>query len=125
MSLHIRNGRVVEATGLDDRVIDIYLQNGKIVGLGSAPNGFRADQVIDADGRLILPGLIDIQARLRDPGEPEKAVDPLRTHRSSERSSRTHRSCVLTITSHVNYDLAFTGLFGQFRYLEIIFAFVS
>ena len=73
MSLHIRNGRVVEATGADDRVIDIYLQNGKIVGLGSAPNGFRADQVIDANGHLILPGLIDIQARLRDPGEPEKA----------------------------------------------------
>jgi dihydroorotase len=73
MSLHIRNGRVVETTGANDRVIDVYLQNGKIVGLGSAPNGFRADQVIDANGRLILPGLIDIQARLRDPGEPEKA----------------------------------------------------
>ena len=73
MSLHIRNGRVVETTGANDRVIDVYLQNGKIVGLGSAPNGFRADQVIDADGQLILPGLIDIQARLRDPGEPDKA----------------------------------------------------
>ena len=73
MSLHIRNARVVETTGANDRVIDVYLQNGKIVGLGSAPNGFRSDQVIDADGHLILPGLIDIQARLRDPGEPEKA----------------------------------------------------
>jgi dihydroorotase len=73
MSLHIRNGRVVEATGADDRLIDIYLQNGKIVGLGSAPNGFRAEQVIDASKQLILPGLIDIQARLRDPGQPEKA----------------------------------------------------
>ena len=73
MSLHIKNGRVVEATGAADRVIDIYLQNGKIVGLGSAPNGFRAEQVIDAGNHLILPGLIDIQARLRDPGQPEKA----------------------------------------------------
>jgi dihydroorotase len=73
MSLHIRNGSVVEATGSADRKVDIYLQNGKIVGLGSAPNGFRADQVIDANNHLILPGLIDIQARLRDPGQPEKA----------------------------------------------------
>ena len=53
MSLHIRNARVVETTGANDRVIDVYLQNGKIVGLGSAPNGFRSDQVIDAGGRLI------------------------------------------------------------------------
>ncbi|MCG6889638.1 MAG: dihydroorotase [Gammaproteobacteria bacterium] len=73
MSLHIRNGRVVEATGADPRLVDIYLQNGKIVGLGAAPNGFRAEQVIDAGNQLILPGLIDIQARLRDPGQPEKA----------------------------------------------------
>jgi dihydroorotase len=73
MSLHIRNGRVVEVDASDVRSLDVYLQNGKIVGLGSAPNGFRAEQVIDAENRLILPGLIDCQARLRDPGQPEKA----------------------------------------------------
>jgi dihydroorotase len=73
MSLVIRNGKVVEASGMADRSIDVYLQNGKIVGLGSAPNGFRAGMEIDAMDRLILPGLIDCQARLRDPGQPEKA----------------------------------------------------
>jgi dihydroorotase len=73
MSLHIRNGRIVEAGASADRVVDIFLQNDKIVGIGSAPNGFRAEQTIDADNHLILPGLIDCQARLRDPGEPEKA----------------------------------------------------
>ena len=73
MSLHIKNARVVDAVDNSERVIDIYLQSGKIVGLGSAPNGFRAEQTIDAQDRLVLPGLIDCQARLRDPGEPEKA----------------------------------------------------
>ncbi|MCP4469616.1 MAG: dihydroorotase [Gammaproteobacteria bacterium] len=73
MSLHICNGRVVGVAESSIRTLDVYLQNGKIVGLGSAPNGFRAKQVIDAENRLILPGLIDCQARLRDPGEPEKA----------------------------------------------------
>ena len=73
MSLHIRNGRVVEVDRSEIRELDLYLQNGKIVGVGSAPNGFRAERVIDAEQRLILPGLIDCQARLRDPGEPEKA----------------------------------------------------
>jgi len=73
MSLVIRNGKVVEASATADRGVDIYLQNGKIVGLGSAPNGFRAELEIDASNRLVLPGLIDCQARLRDPGQPEKA----------------------------------------------------
>jgi len=73
VSLHIRNGRVVEVDASSVRPLDVYLQNGKIVGLGSAPNGFKAEQVIDAENHLILPGLIDCQARLRDPGEPEKA----------------------------------------------------
>lgn len=73
MSVHIRNARVIEA-GADAAIVtDIYLQNGKIVGLGSAPNGFRAQTVIDASNHLVLPGLIDCQARLRDPGQPEKA----------------------------------------------------
>ena len=73
MSLQIRNGRVVGASGAPESNVDIYLQNGKIVGLGSAPNGFRSENVIDAQNRLVLPGLIDCQARLRDPGQPEKA----------------------------------------------------
>ena len=72
MSLHIQNGQIVEP-GKPPRVADVYLQSGKIVGLGSAPNGFRTETRIDASNRLILPGLIDCQARLRDPGEPEKA----------------------------------------------------
>ena len=69
MSLHIKNAGVIGGDGGQD----IYLQNGKIVGIGSAPNGFRAQTVIDAAERLVLPGLIDCQARLRDPGQPEKA----------------------------------------------------
>jgi dihydroorotase len=73
VSLHIRNGRVVEVNESNIRPLDVYLQNGKIVGLGSAPNGFKTKQVIDAGNHLILPGLIDCQARLRDPGEAEKA----------------------------------------------------
>ena len=73
MSLLIRNGRVVEAGESEPRAVDVYLQNGKIVGLGKAPNGFRTERSIDAENRLVMPGLIDCQARLRDPGQPEKA----------------------------------------------------
>jgi len=73
LSLLIKNGLIVESSKSTTRKADLYLQNGDIVGIDSAPTGFKADHKIDAAGRWILPGLIDCQARLRDPGEPEKA----------------------------------------------------
>jgi dihydroorotase len=73
VSLLIKNGLIVESSKSTIRKADLYLQNGDIVGIDSAPAGFKADHTIDAAGHWILPGLIDCQARLRDPGEPEKA----------------------------------------------------
>ncbi len=73
MSLHIKNGKVVDPAGSTEHQADLFLQDGRIVGIGIAPKGFKAEQTIDATGHWVLPGLIDCQARLRDPGEPEKA----------------------------------------------------
>ena len=73
MSLHIKNGLLVETAGSTQRQADLYLQDGKIVGIDKAPDGFQAVQTIDAASRWVMPGLIDCQARLRDPGQPEKA----------------------------------------------------
>ncbi len=73
MSLHIKNGLLIETAGSTQRQADLYLQDGKIVGIDKAPDDFQAAQTIDAAGRWVMPGLVDCQARLRDPGQPEKA----------------------------------------------------
>ena len=73
MSLHLKNGLLVEPGESTQRQADLYLEDGKIAGIGKAPEGFQATQTIDAAGRWVMPGLIDCQARLRDPGQPEKA----------------------------------------------------
>jgi dihydroorotase len=73
VSLHIKNGHVVDTVAATTQAADLFLVDGKIAGLGSAPAGFKAEQTIDAVDCWIMPGLIDCQARLRDPGEPEKA----------------------------------------------------
>ncbi len=73
MNLHIKNGRVVDSAASTLLESDLFLQEGKITGIGSAPKGFKADYTIDVAKHLVMPGLIDCQARLRDPGEPEKA----------------------------------------------------
>jgi dihydroorotase len=73
MSLHIKNGLLVNTAESTIKQSDLFLQDGDIVAIGSAPQDFEASQTIDAAGHWIMPGLIDCQARLRDPGEPEKA----------------------------------------------------
>jgi dihydroorotase len=67
-TLAIENGRVVDpASGLD-AVRSVYIADGRIAGLGSAPQGFSAQRVIDARGLVVAPGLVDLCARMREPG---------------------------------------------------------
>ena len=74
MKIRIANGRVVDpANGLDD-TRDMYLADGKIVAHGRAPDGFAAERTIDATGLVVAPGLIDLAARLREPGFEYRAT---------------------------------------------------
>ncbi len=75
MKISIQNGRVIDpASGLD-RPASVFIADGKIVGAGeTAPGGFRAEGVIDAGGCIVCPGLIDLSARLREPGFEYKAT---------------------------------------------------
>ena len=69
MRLHIKNGRVIDpATGKDGSG-DVFISDGKI----SSESG-KADRVIDARGLVVAPGLIDLSARLREPGYEYKAT---------------------------------------------------
>ena len=68
MKIRIKNGRVVDPKQGWDKNADIYIAAGKIVGLEHAPEGFHANREIDAQGWIVCPGLIDLAARLREPG---------------------------------------------------------
>ncbi len=57
-----------------DGVMDVYIAQGRIAALGHAPEGFSAAQEIDAGGRIICPGLVDLCARVREPGQEHKAT---------------------------------------------------
>jgi dihydroorotase len=72
--LHIRGGRVVDPASRTDGVLDIYVAEGLIAGLGHRPEGFEAETVIDAAGRVVAPGLVDLCARMREPGQEHKAT---------------------------------------------------
>lgn len=64
----ITNGRVIDpASGFDEKA-DVAIADGKIVALKSIPADFKAAQTIDAQGCIVAPGLVDLTARLREPG---------------------------------------------------------
>lgn len=64
MKLLIRNGRIIDpANGVDTRG-DVCLAEGKIVAVGTAAQDFAAERILDATGMLVLPGLVDLAARL-------------------------------------------------------------
>lgn len=51
-----------------DMVADVALADGKIVAIGAAPAGFSPERTIAASGCMVLPGLVDLSVRLREPG---------------------------------------------------------
>lgn len=69
MRLRISQGRVIDpANGIDARA-DICIAEGRIVAVGAVPDGFVADNVLDASGMLVLPGLVDLCARVATSGD--------------------------------------------------------
>ena len=91
--IHVRGGRLIDpANGIDDP-LDLWLADGKVAAVGSAPDGFRADQVIDAGGQVVCPGLIDLGAYLREPGFEHKATIDSET-RAAARGGITTLVCM-------------------------------
>ena len=68
MKIHIKNGRVIDPVSGLDAVQDLYLAAGHIQAMGAAPDDFHANQVVDATGLIVCPGLVDLSLRLREPG---------------------------------------------------------
>ncbi len=72
--LVICGGQVVDPANSIDDQRDVYVADGKIVSLGAPPPGFVADQVIDAQRLVVCPGLVDLRARPREPGQEHKGT---------------------------------------------------
>ncbi|BEP50836.1 MULTISPECIES: dihydroorotase [Variovorax] len=68
MNILISNGRVVDPASGIDKKTDIAIADGKIAGIGRTPAGFEAERTLDATGCVVAPGLVDLAARLREPG---------------------------------------------------------
>lgn len=78
MRLHNANGRLIDPANGVDGEHDLYIAAGRVVAVGTAPDGFQADHHIDASGLAVLPGLIDLSARVAQAGQAGFAPAELR-----------------------------------------------
>jgi dihydroorotase len=74
VKIEIRHGRVIDPKNGVDRVASLYIAAGKVVAIDDAPSGWSAHRSVDATGLVVCPGLIDLSARLREPGFEYKAT---------------------------------------------------
>lgn len=74
MSILIENARVIDPASGFDAIAPVCIQGAEILTLGTIPEGFEPRRRIDAAGRWLFPGAIDLSAHLREPGEEHKAT---------------------------------------------------
>ncbi|MBL0422164.1 dihydroorotase [Ramlibacter sp. AW1] len=74
MKILIKNGRLIDPASRRDETGDVALAAGRIVGLGRVPANFAPNRVIDATGCVVTSGLVDLAARLREPGHEHEGM---------------------------------------------------
>jgi len=74
MKILVRNGRVIDPARNFDAICDLTLAAGRVIGVGQAPEGFSPNRIIDASGCIVAPGLVDLSARLREPGHEHEGM---------------------------------------------------
>jgi len=72
--LKISHGRIIDPANNIDQTGNLFIDKGRIIAIGRSPKGFKPQKEIDASNKIVCPGLIDLCARLREPGEEYKAT---------------------------------------------------
>lgn len=74
MKILIHGGRVIDPASGRDEVADLCIAGGRIVRIGPADPDFDAERRLDASGCIVAPGLVDLAARLREPGHEHEGT---------------------------------------------------
>ena len=74
MKTLIKGGRLIDpASGLD-RIGDLAIAGDRVIAIGEVSRDFSAERTLDATGLVVAPGLVDLAARLREPGHEHEGM---------------------------------------------------
>jgi len=107
MNILIKNGHIIDPVNKLDGKFDLLITDGKIAKLG-APGSIQQNgaQVIDAAGKLVVPGLIDLHVHLREPGFEYK--ETIATGTAAAKAGGFTAVCCMPNTNPVNDNRSVT-----------------
>ena len=116
MSLVIKSGRVIDpAQGLDE-ALDVLIQDGRIAKLGKGLNG---EETVDARGKIVCPGFIDMHTHLREPGREDE--ETIASGSAAAAAGGFTAICCMANTNPVNDNQAVTDfILHQAKTLALI-----
>ncbi|MBI3085117.1 MAG: dihydroorotase [candidate division NC10 bacterium] len=109
MRILIEGGRVIDPANKVDAVLDLWIEDGRIAALGPQPpvrNAPPPDRVLDARGKVVCPGFVDLHVHLREPGREDKETIATGT-RAAARGGFTS-VCCMPNTNPVNDNQSVT-----------------
>jgi dihydroorotase len=107
MNIIIKNGHVIDPANKVDDKLDILISDGKISKLGKTGSVSSPDaQVVDAAGKLVVPGLIDMHVHLREPGFEYK--ETIATGTAAAKAGGFTSVCCMPNTNPVNDNRSVT-----------------
>jgi len=106
--LSIRHGRLIDPGNRIDERADIHIAGNRVVGIGPPPAGFVPEREIEAENRIVCPGLIDLCTHLREPGSESKAT--IASETAAAASAGITTLCCTPDTTPVNDTPAVTEL---------------
>ena len=63
-SIHIKGGRLIDPKNGVDAEADLFIAGGRVLAVGQKPGGFQATRTLEAGGKVVCPGLVDLSTRL-------------------------------------------------------------
>lgn len=116
MSILIKNGRVIDPARNIDGHYEILIDGKKIRGVYPKAKGPKTDKIIDASGCIVIPGLVDMHAHLRDPGFEYK--ESIRTGTMAAVRGGFTSVCCMPNTNPVNDNKTVTEFILRKNYAE-------
>lgn len=99
-TLMIKNGCIIDPANAVNATADLWVKDGKIAAIGAYDA--TADDVIDASGKVVCPGLIDMHVHLREPGQEWKE-DIESGSRAAVAGGVTSMCCMPNTDPHIDH----------------------
>ena len=114
MSILIKNGRVIDPANNQDSKKDILIEKNKVKAVASSITQ-NAQQIIDAEGKIVMPGLCDMHVHLREPGREDKETIKSATEAHPGALVLAHPECNPEV---LNISDVITSTGGMIKYVK-------